>query len=72
LSPNEGLGRSKIMSFEYFVVVDASGHAGLAATKRSAAESDIAAHGGHLVAVQAAHAYAARRLAEDAESHKIH
>lgn len=52
------------MSFEYYVAVDASGHASLAATKRSAVESDIAVHGGHLIAVRAAHAYAACRQAE--------
>ncbi|HVI51684.1 MAG TPA: hypothetical protein VM661_10775 [Candidatus Sulfotelmatobacter sp.] len=60
------------MSFEYFVAVDASGHAGLAATKRSAVESDIAEHGGHLVAVRAANAFAARRKAEAAESGENH
>lgn len=60
------------MNFEYFVAVDASGHAGLAATSRNAVESDIAVHGGHLVSVNAINAYTARRLAEQAEQEKIH
>lgn len=59
------------MSFEYFVAVDTNGHAGLAATKRSAVESDIAEHGGHMVTVRAANAYTARRKAEAAENGEI-
>jgi len=60
------------MNYEYFVAVDASGHAGLAATSRNAVESDIALHGGYLVVVQAYNAYQARREAERAENVKIH
>ena len=52
------------MTFEYFVALDNTGHAGLAATKRDSVEQEVASHGGRLVSVQAAHAYEARRLAE--------
>jgi|GEM_PF-3113703 len=52
------------MTFEYYVAIDKTGHAGVAATKRDSVEQEVADHGGRLVAVQAAHAYEARRLAE--------
>jgi hypothetical protein len=51
------------MNFEYFVIIDQTGHAGLAATKRAAAESELAEHGGRMVAVRAANAFLARRQA---------
>lgn len=52
------------MVFEYYVAVSPTGHADLAATKRSAVELVVADHGGQLIAVQAHHAYEACRQAE--------
>lgn len=51
------------MSYEYFVIVDCAGHAGLAATKRLVVDEAATAPGARVIAVQAANAYQARRLA---------
>lgn len=51
------------MVYQYFVAVDRTGHAGLAATKQSAVESTAAEHGDQVIAVEAPNAYLARRQA---------
>lgn len=54
------------MTHEYFVMVDKNGQAGLAATKRAVVEEEAAAKGAKVLAVRAAHAFAAQRLAAEA------
>ncbi len=52
------------MSYEYFVIVDSKGHAGLAATVRSTVESDPSlAKGAKMFHVKAQNAFQARRAA---------
>ena len=51
------------MTFQYFVVVDPAGHAGLAATKRTVVESEVTEHGGRLISVRAPNAFIARKAA---------
>ncbi|HLN24131.1 MAG TPA: hypothetical protein VK558_09130 [Patescibacteria group bacterium] len=51
------------MVYQYFVAIDTTGHAGLAATKRCAVESEALQHGDTVVPVEASNAYQARRQA---------
>lgn len=52
------------MSYEYFVIVDSQGHAGLAATVRSTVETDPSLkNGSKMFHVQAQNAFQARRAA---------
>lgn len=52
------------MSYQYFVIVDSAGHAGLAATNRLVVDEEAASNPGvRVFAVQAANAFQARRLA---------
>jgi hypothetical protein len=48
------------MIYQYFVAIDTTGHAGLAATKRIAVESEALLHGDTVIPVEASNAYQAR------------
>ena len=49
------------MVYQYYVAIDTTGHAGLAATKRCAVESEALQHGDTVISVEASNAFEARR-----------